>query len=384
MYRTTCLATIFLFFVANIAWGVVQYTVTDLGTLDGFYIEANSINNTGQVVGICGLHAFRTIPNQPINPETHDLGTLGGPASWAYGINENGQIVGNAETSDNSIHAFRTVANHPINPATDDLGTFGGTYSFANGINNIGQVVGAAETSDEYYFAFRTSPNQPINPLTDNLGTLGGPNSIAYAINNNGQVAGQAEISSSNFDWHAFRTAPSQSINPATDDLGTLGGTYSQACSINDSGQVVGRAYTSDYDSTGNPIMHAFCTAANKPINPTTDDLGTFGGTYSCANDINENGCVVGISSTNNSHHAFIYSGNGPMQDLNDMIDPSTGWELQEATGINDRGQIVGQGRIGYELHSFLLTPVPEPSSLLLLIIGFISLIAYTKQRRES
>ena len=38
---------------------------------------------------------------------------------------------------------------------------------------------------------------------------------------------------------------------------------------------------------------------------------------------------------------AFLYSG-GVMQDLNSLIDPSSGWVLGQATGINDSGQVVG------------------------------------------
>jgi len=71
-----------------------------------------------------------------------DLGTLGGTNSCARGINNSGQVVGNANTSDGNVRAFRTAPNQPINPATDDLGTLGGPASRAYGINNSGQVVG--------------------------------------------------------------------------------------------------------------------------------------------------------------------------------------------------------------------------------------------------
>ena len=57
------------------------------------------------------------------------------------------------------------------------------------------------------------------------------------------------------------------------------------------------------------------------------------------------------------------------MVDLNTLIDPLSGWELVTAWGINDAGQITGYGLIGGETHAFLLTPVPEPATLVL--IGF-------------
>src|SRR5690242_20059080 len=88
------------------------------------------------------------------------------------------------------------------------------------------------------------------------LGSLGGGDSVAFGINNSGQVAGS---SSGIGGTHAFRTAPNKPINPTTDDLG-----IGVAHDINVSGQVVG--------SNGNNFYHAFRTAPNTAINPITHD----------------------------------------------------------------------------------------------------------------
>jgi probable HAF family extracellular repeat protein len=45
------------------------------------------------------------------------------------------------------------------------------------------------------------------------------------------------------------------------------------------------------------------------------------------------------------------------MQDLNSLIRPHSGWSLEEARAINQRGQIVGLGERNGHNRAFLLTP---------------------------
>jgi len=367
------------------AWGAVLYTVTDLGTLGGTASGAWGVNNSGQVVGWAATsggvwHAFRTAANQPINTATDDLGALDSSSSQAWGINDSGQVVGFSYTSGGPAHGFRTAPNQRINPGTDDLGTLGGTRSYANAINASGQVVGESDVAPQttHSHAFRTAANQPINPATDDLGTLGGTMSYAYGINDSGQVVGRSNLPG-DMSEHAFLWSNGQMT-----DLGTLGGRRSEAFAINNGGQVVGGAYTIGADPR---FQHAFRTAPNQPINPATDDLGTLGGWESLAYGINDRGQVVGYAYTDASgghavYNAFLYSGSGPMLDLNNLIDPASGWTLTGATGINDSGQIVGYGTHSGQEHTFLMTPIPEPSTFALLASAA-SLLAYAWRRRK-
>ena len=55
----------------------------------------------------------------------------------------------------------------------------------------------------------------------------------------------------------------------------------------------------------------------------------------------------------------------------------------QRSEGVNDSGSIVGFGTIGGVQHGFLLTPTPEPSTLVLLAAGMAGVLAYAWRKRS-
>lgn len=84
-------------------------------------------------------------------------------------------------------------------------------------------------------------------------------------------------------------------------------------------------------------------------------DLGTLAGRNTWALDINASGQIVGTSQmANGDYHAYLFS-DGVMTDLNALIDPDSGWTLNQAAAINDLGQIVGWGVHDGKTHAFLL-----------------------------
>jgi probable HAF family extracellular repeat protein len=71
---------------------------------------------------------------------------------------------------------------------------------------------------------------------------------------------------------------------------------------------------------------------------------------------VNTSGDIVGQSpNASGTPHAFLWKG-GVMQDLNDEVDPASGWVLAVAYGINDNGVIVGDGYLNGAARGFRLT----------------------------
>ena len=329
-----CLLTLVL---ASSVCAAQTYTVTDLGTAPGMdWSVARAINTAHQITGASGksnsnLSGVFLYSNGAMT----NLGTLGGSTGVGNGINSSGQIAGYSQNASGTYRAF--VSN---GAKLTDIGDLGGGSAVAYAINDLGQVVGSAVTADHSNHPFLYSNGQ----MTD-LGTLGSHGNSwwnsAQSINNKGVVTGTSYDAQGNFFGFVWS-------NGTMTKIGTLGGPWSQGYAINNKGQITGIAYTAD----GN--AHAFI----RNVKGRMKDLGTFAGKFSTlwGFAINDSGVVVGQSTFQDTYHAFVYR-SGAIKDLNTLIPPGSGWELNEAEGINSTGQIVGLGMHHGLQHAFLLTP---------------------------
>jgi probable HAF family extracellular repeat protein len=326
--------------------------LTDLGAIANSS-AATQINEHGWRAGVSQNGLIDPLTGMPEgvavlwkDGEMINLGTLGGGyESNATDINDRGEAAG----------FFFNLVSDPFfgtqvrtffwkNGVMKDVGTLGGPDSYVLGgnilINQSGQMAGASFTN--------STPN-PVTglPTTDpflwteaggmqDLGTLGGNMGLVFRLNNRGQVVGTSDVAG-DLTAHPFLWE-----NGVLTDLGTLGGTDGAAAWINEAGDVVGIARTA-----GDVIYHAVLWKSGKKRKPT--DLGTVNGySYSFAEAINSKRQIVGCASNGSvcggpNTAAFLWE-NGDMVDLNTLIPPNSSLQLQFASNVNDRGEILGEG----------------------------------------
>lgn len=183
-----------------------------------------------------------------------------------------------------------------------------------------------------FVFSAVNCPAEVAYTVTD-LGILGGKSSIAIAINNSGQIVGRSDIDDGYIGLdgnyrhyhHAYLY-----YNGQMTDIGALAGKSSIANNINDLGHIVG--------VSSNSVPYAMLWRDGAAIDlGSIDDLNSWSHAY----DINNNDQIVGVSSYSDGgggDHAFLWQ-NGTMIDLG-VLEPGSGYS--GATAINDIGQIVG------------------------------------------
>ena len=373
-------ATIVLGSFSN-AFAQQSYKITDLGvnnSKDNFSM-AMGLNNQGWAENMDGTvnppenSLFTSVSRGraviSIYGFNIDLGTLGKPGanSWINwgGINDRGEAVGMSETavldpSGEDICGFGTFLTCvPFlwrDGQMSALPTVGGNNGQASAINNRGEAVGFAETAD----ADPTCPPSPaeVPVLWDKgqahvlplVGT--DPDGFAFGINDRGQAVGYS--GNCFFATHAVVWKNNTAVV-----LQDLGGTKSNvAYVINNLGQIAGKVRSADGTTYVAALWQPDGTLTILGILP--EDFAAF------ATGINDRGQVVGNNFDSNFDwsHGFIWQ-NGVMTDLNALIPADSNLFIISASNVNERGQISGMASVVSgphmgEIHAYLLTPAGE------------------------
>ena len=302
-----------------------------------------------------------------------DLGTLGGDESGAAAINPTGQVAGTATNVNGQYRPWRWDGGGPCEFSV----LAGAGNAIGRGIDTTGRIVGWCHDNRQGDRATLWHGGSAI-ALT-NLVSRG--ESQAVALNAAGLIIGNARTERD--ERHAVVWRGGQLT-----DLGTLGGATSRALALNDAGTIVGVAATADGVEQATVWRDGRAAALAIPVSGASralaiNSLGWIVGGYAAASarwqaslwvsgkpttlgilpgyigsqatGINATGQIIGVCWDElGAERAFLWS-TGTLADLNALLAPGSGWVLDYASGINDRGQIIGCGRFLSQRRPFLL-----------------------------
>jgi hypothetical protein len=223
----------------------------------------------------------------------------------------------------------------------------------AHAINNQGMAVCAYSVAGILAAARCTREGFELLP------GFGGPWTSADVINSRGVAAGSAQAP---FGGGSIAVWPPDGQHL---DYGTLGGRGADLFGLNDQGQFAG-VYT-----TAEGQLRAFGGTLQVGLQPLAHP---FGFDASAALSVNNHGVRVGRAFTTGAEpsgpilreRAMLWSHQDAIPiDLNTKIDPANGWELRQAIGINDSGEILARAQHASNgAGVVLLRPIVEPPEL--------------------
>ena len=357
---------------------VPRYSVTDLGRS-----EAVAVNSQGHVALTLTLTSGRiddptmTMAALWNGRSTIKLGTLGGRTSAAVGLNDADVVIGSAEThnkDENSLFIIRPfVWRHGhMNDFLQSVNRQG--YSFydvgVTAINNAGHVAfrGIGKQHQDHSYLWR--PNALTRFTQDSPSKSFGvmfagrlcDGAEPVAVNDHDEVIVHFQASGLELAgaWRRGRSAFLPTPPIIIEMMGPENHLHPQqvapnyhAYGINNHGVIVGQVA---FEARGVCWKNGRLTYL-----PVLRELPRWRDhPWYTPKAINNSQQIVG--------HVVTQFGQGKSQavlwkkhrafNLNRLLSKHSGWDLQEAVGINDRGQIVGEGLHRGLPRAFLLTPV--------------------------
>jgi hypothetical protein len=372
--HVVCAVAILLSILAGGATGQVRYTITDLGNV-GYSASAAAISTvngkleivgSGSTTGSDAVAWYWTQATGMVNMTSILGGVAGGRAT---GVNSGGQIVGYDYAGGFAYTIGGSVTSLSPPP--------GGSPPFENNtFFGVGTVNSSGQVAATYFVGINPTSYPAICYANGATGTSIGSGSgtgtgvSALAINNNGWVAGTGELGSD--------TSPDALGYNGSSwvDLGNFGG-VSCAYAIDSNGDLVGW-----YSSNASNSLPFYAPHSGSGWGAMVS-LGINGdNTSGSAYGINDDGQIVGRENT----MAYLWSttpGSGVA--LSSLVNNLGGWTLTTAWAIDDAGDVVGYGaNPAGHADAFLLTPVPEPSTLVLLLASAVCLLGFAWRRRTA
>lgn len=359
MKRWNC-ATLF-FAVASAGYAGAPYTIIDLGLVNpgdsgsqafgvspGGVATGRSLGNPTQAFSWSQGAGFAALPN------------LASPArafSAGNDANDSGIVVGTGATT--------TFGSSPL-PLMWQKGVVsqlplpaGQTLGRANGVNAanvaVGSVNGGSLEAGVIYSGGTATVITATTPGGSFLRTANKINDAGLIVGNGIDPLNAARNVGFVYDM----------VADVAFEVGALSGANGAlAFDVSNAGHVVGSSMLNQ--GSGMP----FIWTQGGGIQPIPLPGGASQGS---ARGVNSAGWVVGVGSGVFAV-PFLYDGVTTTR-IQDLIDPASGWDVSmntssSALGISDNGIIVGTGVHDGNVRAYAMIPIPEPTSLALILVG--------------
>lgn len=266
-----------------------------------------ALNAAGDVAGTDQRHraALRTRRGAVV-----ELGLPAGfDVSEALSLNDSGQVL--------AVASDRAAARHQAYVAAGRRITLlAGDQTVARKINRAGVIAGEALLQG------RHRPD-PVTWTHGDLKSLGGCcGGSVRDLNSSGDAIGDAYDNQGRYRAFLWtRDGGLQLIGPEDQ--------YSSAIALNDAGVIVVQGLHKNYRFAAGDLQ-ALTLSPRYPSHPRA---------------INRCGLIVGsFGPFSDADRAFAWDPAAGFVDLNDRLEPDSGWKLQSALGVNDAGTIIGHG----------------------------------------